>query len=105
MVTFKRQEQKALKRLKKGWRRPRGKHSKLRKGEKARGPKPSPGYSSPRATRGLNRAGLREVVVHRPNDLDSLSKEAVVIAHAVGKMKKQAILKKADEKKLLVLNR
>ncbi len=103
---FKRQEQDFEIHLKNAWRRPRGRHSKLRKHEKGRGAHPSSGYCSPSAVKGLNRLGFQEVRVFTPADLEFLEpeKHSVVIGSSVGKKKRMDILKKASEMKLRVEN-
>jgi large subunit ribosomal protein L32e len=103
---FKRQEGFKHVKLKDAWRRPRGKHSKLRKREKARGSLPSPGYGSPREVRGLNRMGYREVRVSTPRELENLNprEEMALIASTVGKRKREEILKLASERKIQVAN-
>lgn len=95
--TFRRQEYAKHKRLETKWRRPRGKHSKLRKGEKARGKVPSPGFSAPRAVRGLTHRG-KEVRISTLSQLTpELKGSYLVIASTVGKRKSLAILSKAEE--------
>lgn len=103
---FKRQEQDFQKLLKETWRRPRGKHSKLRKGIKGRGKKPSPGYRTPKLVRGLNSKGLKEIRVHTVSELESLNpkENAAVIGSGVGKKKRLEILKKAEELGITVVN-
>ena len=103
---FPRQEAYRLGKIKGVWRRPRGRHSKLRKSEKARGNKPSPGYGSPKSVRGLTRHGYREVRVSNPKELARLDpkKDAALISSTVGSRKRQDILKKAGELDIHVLN-
>ena len=104
--SFKRQEQDFETHLKNRWRRPRGRHSKLRKHEKARGFHPSPGYGSPRAVKGLNRLGLQEARVFTLKELDSLDPKAhsVIIGSSVGKRKRLEIQKRAGELSLRLSN-
>lgn len=104
--SFKRQEQDFQNCLKEGWRRPRGKHSKLRMKEKARGRLPAPGYGSPASVRGLNRLGYREVIVSNTRDVGSLNhkEEMAVISSGVGKRKREEIIKVAKEKKVHISN-
>ena len=104
---FKRQELGRQPMLKDTWRSPRGRHSKLRMAEKARGKKPSIGYSSPTAARGLNRKGYREVLVANPKQLETINphEEIAVISATVGKKKRFEILELANEKKLKVFNK
>ena len=94
---FRRQEHFREKRLGSKWRRPRGRHSKLRIERKVRGSLPKPSYSSPRAVRGLDSKGFREVRVFNPDDLKGLDprKEVAVIGGSVGKAKREEIIKKA----------
>ncbi|MGC8812558.1 MAG: 50S ribosomal protein L32e [Candidatus Aenigmatarchaeota archaeon] len=103
---FLRQGAKAYKRLGEKWRRPRGMHSKLRRREKSKGKMPSPGYGAPRNLKHLHPSGYKEVLVHNVNELGKINpeKEAIKIAHTVGKKKREEILKKAEELKIKVLN-
>jgi len=103
---FKRQEISVQKILKRKWRAPKGKHSKLRKHIKARGSHPSPGYGSPRAVRGLDPLGYKLVRVFRPEDLDGINKkeERALIASTVGRKKRFDILKRAEELNIKVKN-
>jgi large subunit ribosomal protein L32e len=104
--SFSRQETGMHGKLKDSWRRPRGRHSKLRKGKKSRGGIPKAGYGSPRETRGLTRQGYREVRVSSPKDLERMNpkEEAALISSAVGKKKREEIIKKAEGMKIRVLN-
>ena len=103
---FRRQEGFRQAMLRDTWRRPRGKHSKLRKHRKARGARPKPGYGSPREVRGLNRLGYREVRVSSPGDLGRInpSEEMALLSGTVGKRKRAEILKLAQEKGIQVAN-
>jgi len=103
---FRRQEGYRHVKLGDSWRRPRGRHSKLRKGEKPRGKKPSTGYSSPKAVRGLSPDGFKIVYVSNPNELAKLNPktEVAVIRSAVGKKKRLEIALKAEKMKVKVQN-
>jgi len=103
---FKRQEQDFQKILGKKWRRPKGRHSKLRVNEKARGGLPSPGYGSPASVRGLNRMGYREVIISNVRDLEAinLKEEMGLISSGVGKKKREEIISAAKEKKVELSN-
>ncbi|MCX6814623.1 MAG: 50S ribosomal protein L32e [Candidatus Aenigmarchaeota archaeon] len=103
---FKRQELWAQAMLKDTWRRPKGRHSKMRKQERGRGRIPKPGYGSPAALRGLDRQGFLPVRVFNLKDLEKLDpeKEKAVIASTVGRKKRLEILKKAEEKGIAVAN-
>lgn len=100
---FIRQQAKRFKKLGMEWRRPTGKHSKLREGynnEKA----VTIGYRGPAAARGLHRSGLKEVLVHTLSQLDGLKNVVVRIGGTVGTRKKILITDKAQAMKLTVLN-
>jgi large subunit ribosomal protein L32e len=101
-----RQEGYRHKKLKKGWRRPRGKHSKLRMREKPRGGLPGSGHGSPRAVRGLNRLGYKEIRITNVSDLSKIKPESEVglLASTLGRRKRDEILKLAIEKGIHVIN-
>ena len=92
--------------MKSSWRRPKGKDSKMRL-EIGGWPKSVKiGYRSPRKIRGFHPSGLKELIVHRPEELDSVNPAefAVRIAHGVGSRKRIKILDKAEELDIKVLN-
>jgi large subunit ribosomal protein L32e len=103
---FRRWMSQAYKRVKESWRRPRGIHSKIREREKGKIKMPAVGWRTPKKLRYLHPSGFKEVLIHSPKDLEKVDrqKEAIRIAHTVGKKKRQEILKKAEELKLKVLN-
>jgi large subunit ribosomal protein L32e len=88
------------------WRKPKGRHNKLRRQIKAKGPLPRPGYGSPAAVRGLHPCGLSDILVHNEGMLAPLDPRlhAVRIAAGVGMKKKIEIQKKALDAGLRVLN-
>jgi len=89
----------------KSWRRPRGRHSKLRK--RVAGRKiVTIGYGSPKAVRYLHPSGYEEVLVHNPMQLENVNaeKQAIRIASAVGLKKRLLIEEKAKEMGLKILN-
>lgn len=104
---FKRQEWFRYVKLGDSWRRPRGLHSKMRRGYKYRPNLVSTGYRGPKAVRGLHPSGFQEVMVFRVEDLEGVDpkKQAARIGHSVGSKKREAIEKVADEKGIRVLNR
>ena len=106
MPDFWRQEGYRYKRLKEGWRRPRGRHSKLRKSESARGRKPGTGYMSPAAVRGLTGQGLEAVLVSNKKDLLKMDPktQAAVIRSTVGKKKRLEIISEAEKREISLLN-
>ena len=103
---FRRQEWFRYKRLGDSWRKPRGKHSKMREHKGYRPPVVDSGYRGPRKVRGLHPSGFREVLVHNPAELDRVNpeREAIRIASRVGMRKRIAIEKKAEELGIRVLN-
>jgi large subunit ribosomal protein L32e len=94
------------KRLAEVWRKPKGRHNKLRRQIKAKGPLPRPGYRSPAAVRGLHPCGLSDILVENEGMLASLDPglHAIRIAAGLGKKKKLEIQRKAAEAGLKVLN-
>jgi LSU ribosomal protein L32E len=103
---FRRQEWFRYKKLGDSWRRPKGKHSKMREHRGYRPPNVDSGFRGPRAVRYLHPSGYRDVLVHNVKDLESLNPEtdAVRIASSVGKRKKEDIYSRAKELGLKVLN-
>jgi large subunit ribosomal protein L32e len=103
---FLRQNWTSYKRLRKSkWRNVRGMTSKLRRKEKSHGKQPSAGYGAPRAMRFLHPSGMKDFLVHNVQELEKMdSKSAARIAGSVGKKKRVEILKKAEEKKIRILN-
>jgi large subunit ribosomal protein L32e len=92
--------------IKKRWRFPRGKHSKIRQYHVGKPALPTPGYSSPKAVRGLHSSGMKFVVVANLRDLQKLNKETegAIISSTVGKRKKLDLLKFISENGIKVLN-
>lgn len=104
---FKRQEWFRYKKLGDSWRRPKGIHSKMRRGIRRRPPLVRIGYRGPKAVRGLHPSGFEEVLVHTPSELDGLDPkvQAVRVGSTVGFKKRTDIESKADELGIRVLNR
>ncbi len=94
-------------RLAKTWRQPKGRHSKLREKERARGRQPSTGWGSPKSVKGLTKHGLRSVRIMNPAQIDSLDpkEDAAIIGSAVGRKKRLEIMKKAEEKGVRILTK
>ena len=105
---FRRQEWFRYRRLSKtGYRKPKGKDSKMRMNRKYRPPMARVGYGKVAAARGLHPSGFKEVLVHTANELDGLDPErqAVRIGGGVGNRKRSRIHDRADDLGLRVLNR
>mgnify|MGYP006287722987 CR=1 FL=1 len=103
---FNRQDSHKKKRLPSSWRRPRGTHSKQRKGVKGKGASVEAGFRSPEAVRDRHPSGFEEVRVHRPADLEDVDpdSQAVRIASSVGGRKRERIEDDAEEAGIRVLN-
>ena len=95
-----------LKRIKKRWRHPRGRHHKMREKRKSKGKAPSIGYGAPQKSKTLHPSGMKDVLVHSLPQLQKINpkSEAVRFAGTIGKKKRGIMLKKAKELKLKVLN-
>ncbi|MCL4345346.1 MAG: 50S ribosomal protein L32e [Candidatus Thermoplasmatota archaeon] len=106
-VEFRRQEWFRYKKFGEEWRKPRGKHSKLREHLDWRPPVVDAGYRGPAAVRGLHPSGFREVLVHNLRELESIDNttEACRIASSVGSRKRSEIESRAEELGIRVLNR
>ncbi len=104
--TFNRQDHHKKRRVPTSWRRPRGTHSKQRKGIKGKGAKVAAGYRSPVAVRGRHPSGFEEVPVHTVDDLDDVDpdREAIRIGSTVGGRKRERIEAVAEDREIRVLN-
>lgn len=104
--TFNRQDHHKKRRVPTSWRRPRGTHSKQRKGIKGKGATVEAGYRSPTAVRGLHPSGFEEVHVHTVDELEGVDPErqAVRIASTVGARKRERIEGAAEDREIRVLN-
>jgi large subunit ribosomal protein L32e len=103
---FKRQEWFRYVKLGESWRRPKGKHSKLREKKGYRPPNVDSGFRSPREVRYLHSSGFRDILVYNKEALKNLDpkRDAIRIARTVGRRKKIEIEDEANKLKLKVLN-
>ncbi len=102
---FERQDTNVYPQFKGIWRKPKGIHSKLRRGFRGHKMIPSIGYASPRAVKGLTRDGLKILLINNVNDLKKItSQNLAMISSVVGTKKKIEILSKAQEMKINVGN-
>ncbi len=103
---FLRQESWRYKRLETGWRKPKGKTSKMRRRLRGWPKLVKVGYKGPKEVRGLHPSGSIEVLVRDLKSLKGLDpvRHAVRIAHTVGERKRVAIIEKCAELGLRVLN-
>lgn len=104
---FKRQEWFRYAKLGDGWRKPKGRHSKMREGFKRRPPLVDPGYRGPASVRGFHPSGFEEVLVHNTDGLGDINPkvQAIRIGSTVGTKKRMAIEDRAEELGIRVLNR
>ena len=104
--SFRHQDTHKKKRIPESWRRPRGTHSKRRKGIKGKGKSVEAGYRTPEAVRGKHPSGFEEVRVHNVDDLEGVDgdREAVRIASKVGERKRERIEERAESEGIRVLN-
>ena len=105
---FRRQEWFRYRRLSRtGWRKPKGNDSSMRKNRKYRPPMARIGFGKLASVRGLHPSGFREVMVHRPDDLDAIdpNTEAARVGARVGGRKRAILHARADELGIRVLNR
>ncbi|MFH1054383.1 MAG: 50S ribosomal protein L32e [Candidatus Woesearchaeota archaeon] len=88
------------------WRRPKGIDSKMRLRLKGYKKSPSKGYKSPKAVKGLSKEGLKKILVYTIKDIDPINneEEGIIISKGVGNKKRIEIIKRANEKKINVLN-
>jgi large subunit ribosomal protein L32e len=92
------------KRIKTGWRRPRGTDNKKKLKLKEFGSEPNIGWRNACNVRGMHPLGAYEVIVHNPGQLSNAKGRLIRIAGGVGAKKRAEIVKKAGEMKLTVLN-
>jgi|Deesub1362A_J573_1020465.scaffolds.fasta_scaffold00098_55 large subunit ribosomal protein L32e len=105
-MKFLRTEYFRYKKLGEKWRKPRGMHNKVRRYFGGKLLSPSIGYRSNKKDRGLHPSGYEEVLVATEAELEKLdkNKHAVRFSGKLGRRKKEALYKKAEELGLKVLN-
>lgn len=97
---------KNLKRLKTGWRKPKGLDNKVRLSRKGYLPTPNIGYRSPKNIRNIHPSGFIDVLVSNLDELKKLDPNihAVRISHTVGLRKKLEISRIAKDMKFKLVN-
>jgi len=103
---FVRQESWRYVRIHPEWRKPKGVDSKIRRQDKGRPALVRVGYRGPVESRGLHPSGHYDVLVHRVGDLNALvpGRDVARIGRTVGAKKRQAILERATELGIRVVN-
>jgi large subunit ribosomal protein L32e len=103
---FIRQESWRYVRIHPEWRKPKGIDNKVRRQDKGWPPLVKVGYRGPVEARGLHPSGHFEVLVQRVTDLDRLvpGRDVARIGRTVGAKKREAILQRATELGLRVVN-
>jgi large subunit ribosomal protein L32e len=104
--SFHREDSHKVIKVKRKWRKPTGRHSKVRHQLRGYVKRVEPGYRSPALIRGAHKSGLFSVIINNIADLNKVNKEkqGIVISARVGKKKKVMILKRAKELGLTRLN-
>ncbi len=86
------------------WRRPRGKHNKLRLKRTGHPACPSVGYRTERAKAGKI-SGFKPILITNLKELEKISKDnAIIISKRIGAKNKFEIIKIAEGKKIEILN-
>lgn len=103
---FSREEMYKVKKLKDVWRRRRGIDSKMAEEKRGKGKIPEIGYKKPDSLVGIDPSGYYPVPVHNSKELEALNpaREAAIIAGAVGRRKRNEIIKMANDLKITILN-
>jgi len=88
--------------VKRRWRFPRGKHSKVRQMHKGRPALPHPGHGSPKSVYGLDKHALLPVLVKTSEDLMKINPitESVLISGKLGNRKRLELLSLVQEKNI-----
>jgi large subunit ribosomal protein L32e len=85
------------------WRKPKGRHSKMRKRRDSYPCIVTVGHCTPRSQSGKIQ-GLKPILVHNLNELKLLDKNSIMIIAKIGAKKKLEIIKEAEVRKIKVLN-
>ncbi len=103
---FLREEMYKVQKLKAVWRRRRGIDSKKAEEKRGKGESPKIGYKKPDSMIGIDPSGYYPVIIHNHKELKALNPviDAAIIAGAVGRRKRNEIIKMANELRITILN-
>lgn len=101
--TFKKSKLGRKRKKKQKWKRPRGRHSKLREKRTGHMIQPSIGWRSPKEIRGFVQE-LRPKMIFNVQELNNLKEEEIAVIGKVGKKKKMEIVQEAIAKNIKLLN-
>ncbi len=103
-MKFTKKDSSKLKKIGFSWRKPRGRKNKTKVRKKGHKPMPSKGFMSSGKER-FRIAGKMPVRVHNQKELESLNDgNIVIIASAVGALKRKSILEACRAKNIRVIN-
>jgi len=85
------------------WRSPKGRDNKMREKRRGYAPVVSIGYKRKKNLRGKI-DGKQPVLIYNPKEIESITKNQIIILGKIGKKKKLEIAKKANEKKIKIYN-
>ncbi|MBT7102168.1 hypothetical protein HN935_01520 [archaeon] len=86
------------------WHGAKGRQNKFRLGRKGRGQRPKVGWGAEASAKDFVK-GMEMVRVENVKDLESVNKGTGIIIGKVGKKKQKEIIAKANEMKIVILNR
>ena len=88
-----------------GWRKPNGLHSKMRLAHRGFKKTVSIGYRNPAIIRGLEKSGMKKVLVMNLDDLKKIDvKNSIAVIGNIGLRKKIEIIKEAQKRKISLSN-
>lgn len=85
------------------WRRPKGRHSKMRTHKKGHIQHPSLGLKKPVSSSGKIK-NLTPILVHNIKELEQMTKDQIAIIAKIGTKKKLELIKKAQELRIKLFN-
>jgi large subunit ribosomal protein L32e len=103
---FTRQEFGKFAKLDDKWRTPRGCDSKKDEGKRGKGASPKIGYKRPASAREIHPSGFYPIMVRNPTELSIVDPkfQGAIIAAAVGRKKRNEIIKAANNLSITILN-